>query len=51
MHSVIKLPFSYIPKDLKAAGSRSCVPTNVYAWMRAAGLVNDHLVSCDFRLI
>ena len=35
-----------ISKDLKAAGFRFCGPTTVYAFMQAAGLVNDHQVSC-----
>ncbi|WP_461433477.1 DNA-3-methyladenine glycosylase I [Hoeflea alexandrii] len=38
-----------IAKDLKSAGFRFCGPTTVYAWMQAVGIVNDHLVTCDFR--
>ncbi len=38
-----------ISKDLKAAGFRFVGPTIVYAWMQAVGIVNDHLVSCEFR--
>lgn len=38
-----------ISKDLKTEGFRFCGPTIVYAWMQAVGIVNDHLVSCDFR--
>jgi DNA-3-methyladenine glycosylase I len=33
-------------KDLAGAGFRFCGPTTVYAFMQAAGLVNDHLVTC-----
>ncbi len=37
-------------KDLKARGFTFCGPTICYAFMQAAGMVNDHLVSC-FRYI
>ncbi len=33
-------------KDLKKRGFRFVGPTTCYAYMQAAGLVNDHLVSC-----
>jgi DNA-3-methyladenine glycosylase I len=33
-------------KELKRAGCRFVGPTICYAFMQAAGLVNDHLVSC-----
>ena len=33
-------------KALKARGFGFCGPTVVYAFMQAAGLVNDHLVTC-----
>lgn len=33
-------------KDLKSRGFRFCGPTTVYAFMQAAGLVNDHLTGC-----
>lgn len=33
-------------KALKAEGFRFVGPTTVYAFMQAAGMVNDHLVSC-----
>ncbi|MDZ7711275.1 MAG: DNA-3-methyladenine glycosylase I [Roseovarius sp.] len=33
-------------KDLKRRGFRFCGPVTTYAFMQAAGLVNDHLVSC-----
>ena len=36
-----------ISKDLKRRGFRFVGPTTVYAFMQAAGLVNDHVVSCD----
>jgi len=35
-----------LSKDLKRRGFRFCGPTIVYAFMQAAGLVNDHLVGC-----
>ena len=35
-----------ISKDLKRRGFRFCGPVTTYAFMQAAGLVNDHLVSC-----
>jgi DNA-3-methyladenine glycosylase I len=33
-------------KDLKRRGFKFCGPTTTYAFMQAAGLVNDHLVGC-----
>jgi DNA-3-methyladenine glycosylase I len=33
-------------KALKAEGFKFCGPTITYAFMQAAGLVNDHLISC-----
>jgi DNA-3-methyladenine glycosylase I len=33
-------------KDLKRRGFRFVGPTICYAFMQAAGLVNDHVVSC-----
>ncbi|XP_031493779.1 uncharacterized protein LOC116259919 [Nymphaea colorata] len=33
-------------KDLIRRGFRSVGPTTVYSFMQAAGLVNDHLISC-----
>ena len=33
-------------KDLKKQGFRFCGPTTVYAFMQAAGLVNDHVAGC-----
>jgi len=35
-----------LSKDLKRRGFRFCGPTIAYAFMQAAGLVNDHLVTC-----
>jgi DNA-3-methyladenine glycosylase I len=35
-----------ISKDLKKRGFRFVGPTTLYAFMEAAGLVNDHIVSC-----
>ncbi|MEM7267748.1 MAG: DNA-3-methyladenine glycosylase I [Pseudomonadota bacterium] len=35
-----------ISKALKAKGFKFCGPTIVYAFMQAAGLVNDHLIGC-----
>ena len=33
-------------KDLKSRGMNFVGPTILYAYMQAAGMVNDHLVSC-----
>lgn len=35
-----------LSKSLKKQGFNFCGPTIVYAFMQAAGLVNDHLVTC-----
>jgi DNA-3-methyladenine glycosylase I len=35
-----------LSKALKNAGFAFCGPTTTYAFMQAAGLVNDHLTSC-----
>ncbi len=35
-----------ISKDLKRRGFAFCGPTTVYAFMQAAGMVNDHLTRC-----
>ena len=37
---------SAMSKDLKRRGFRFVGPTVCYAFMQAAGLVNDHVVSC-----
>lgn len=36
-------------KDLKKRGFKFCGTTICYAFMQAAGIVNDHLVDCSFR--
>jgi DNA-3-methyladenine glycosylase I len=36
-------------KELKRRGFRFVGPTTAYAFMEAAGLVNDHLAGCAFR--
>lgn len=36
-----------LSKALKKKGFRFCGPTTVYAFMQAAGLVNDHVVTCE----
>jgi len=36
-------------KALKRAGFNFVGPTIVYAFMQAVGMVNDHLVDCEFR--
>jgi len=38
-----------LAKDLKRRGFRFVGPTTVYAFMQAAGLVDDHVVSCFRR--
>ncbi len=38
-----------ISKDLKKRGFKFVGSTIVYAFMQAVGIVNDHLVDCDFR--
>lgn len=35
-----------LSKDLKKRGFKFVGPTIIYAFMQAAGLVNDHLVNC-----
>tara|TARA_A100001011_G_scaffold393172_1_gene482423 strand:+ start:1837 stop:2445 length:609 start_codon:yes stop_codon:yes gene_type:complete len=43
----VKTPLSLlISKDLKQNGFQFVGPTMVYAYMQAAGMVNDHLISC-----
>jgi DNA-3-methyladenine glycosylase I len=36
-----------LSKELRRRGFRFVGPTTVYAFMQAAGLVDDHLVSCE----
>ncbi len=38
-----------LSKDLKKRGFKFMGSTICYAYMQAAGLVNDHLLSCQFR--
>jgi DNA-3-methyladenine glycosylase I len=38
-----------LSKDLKKRGFKFVGSTVVYAHMQATGMVNDHLVDCDFR--
>lgn len=38
-----------IAKDLKKRGVKFFGSTICYAYMQAVGIVNDHLLSCDFR--
>ncbi|PZO94501.1 MAG: 3-methyladenine DNA glycosylase [Streptococcus pyogenes] len=38
-----------LAKDLKKRGFAFVGPTTVYAFLEAAGFVNDHEVDCDFR--
>ena len=40
---------SALSKDLKKRGMKFIGPTIMYAYMQAIGMVNDHLISCDFR--
>lgn len=40
-----------LSKDLKKRGWRFVGPTTVYAFMQAAGLVNDHIDGCVIRRI
>ena len=43
-------PLSHqISKDLKKTGLKFCGPTKVYAFLQAAGFINDHLVDCPFK--
>ena len=38
-----------LSKDLKRRGWRFVGPTTVYAFMQAMGLVNDHVLGCEWR--
>ena len=38
-----------LARSLKQAGFRFVGPVSCYAFMQSAGLVNDHLLDCDFR--
>jgi DNA-3-methyladenine glycosylase I len=38
-----------LSKELKKRGWKFVGPTTVYAFMQAAGMVDDHAANCDFR--
>lgn len=38
-----------VSKDLKQRGFKFLGSTTVYSFLQAVGIVNDHLVDCDFR--
>ncbi len=38
-----------IAKDLKKRGMNFVGSTIIYAYMQAIGMVNDHIIDCDFR--
>lgn len=38
----------HVSRELKKRGFKFVGPTTVYSWMQAAGLINDHLLSCDW---
>lgn len=38
-----------ISKDLKKRGFKFVGPVIVYSYMQAIGMVNDHILSCEFR--
>jgi DNA-3-methyladenine glycosylase I len=38
-----------LARELRGRGFRFLGPTMVYAFMQAAGLVNDHVVGCSVR--
>lgn len=40
-----------ISKDLKKLGFKFVGTTIIYAFMQAVGMVNDHLVTCDFHQV
>ena len=40
-----------ISKDLKKRGFKFVGSTIVYAFMQSIGMVNDHLLDCDFRRV
>ena len=39
-----------ISKDMKELGFTFCGPVTIYSFMQAAGMVNDHLISCPHYL-
>lgn len=38
-----------LSKDMKKRGFSFVGPTTIYSFMQAVGMVNDHLLTCDFR--
>ena len=40
-----------ISQDLKKRGFKFVGSTIVYSFMQAVGMVNDHLLDCDFRRV
>jgi len=38
-----------LSKDLKKRGMKFVGPTIMYAYLQAVGVVNDHILTCDFR--
>lgn len=38
----------HISREMKKRGFKFVGPTTVYSFLQAAGLVNDHLISCDW---
>jgi len=40
-----------VSKELKKKGFKFVGPVIVYAWMQAAGMVNDHAVVCFRRRV
>jgi DNA-3-methyladenine glycosylase I len=40
-----------LSRDLRKRGCRFVGPTTVYSAMQSLGVVNDHLIGCDFRKI
>ena len=38
-----------LSRDLKKRGFKFVGPTTMYAFMQSVGMVNDHIVGCDFR--
>jgi len=39
-----------ISKELKKKGFSFVGSTTIYAFMQSIGMVNDHLLTCDFRI-
>lgn len=40
-----------ITEDLKKEGFTFLGSTIIYSWLQAIGMINDHLLSCDFKYI